>query len=320
MELKIEILKALESNRGKDVSGQALAEKLGVSRNAIWKAVNAMKREGYQIFAGQNRGYRLAEGNDMISAVGIAESIRHRTKGLAIYTHKEIDSTNNEAKRLIADGRNGMALIVSEGQTAGRGRQGKTFYSPAQTGIYMTFSFPTTLQMTDAVTVTSATAVAVFRAIRELTGIETEIKWVNDIYLGGKKICGILTEAISDFESGRVQNIIIGIGLNYRTTEFEGDLQYTAASLNPTGVNRNMMIARILDCLIDAMQNLGADEYMDLYRKHSMVIGHDVEYTVNGERYTGRAVDIDEDGGLVVLHSNGEKEVLRSGEITLRTR
>ncbi len=320
MQLKIEILKALESNRGKDISGQVLADRLGVSRNAIWKAVNALKLEGYQIMAGQNKGYRLSERNDMISAVGIADAVQHRTKGLAIYTHKELDSTNNEAKRLIAGGQEGMALVVAEGQTAGRGRQGKTFFSPARTGIYMTFAFPTSLAVTDAVSVTTAAAVAVFRAIRELTGVETEIKWVNDLYLRGRKLCGILTEAISDFESGTVQHILIGIGLNFCTEDFPEELRATATSLCPTGVTRNAMIARIFDRLIDVLQDLGDEDILRTYRAHSMVIGREIEYTMDGETHLGEAIDVDGNGALIVLDRHGERQVLHSGEITVRTR
>ena len=318
MQLKIEVLKMLESHRDTDISGQQLAEHFGVSRNAIWKAINALKAEGYQIRAGQNRGYRLADNNDMLSAVGIADAIKHRTKGLSIYLHRTVDSTNDEAKRLLAEGKKGPALIVAEGQTAGRGRQGKSFYSPERQGVYMTFSFPTALPLTAAVSVTTAAAVAVFLAIRDLTGIETEIKWVNDIYLGGKKICGILTEAISNFETGRAEHIILGIGLNCSVSEFPPELSEIAASLNPKGVIRNQLVARILDRLFEVISNLGDDTYLALYRKHSMVIGRDIEYIRDGVRHLARAIDIDEDGALMVEDADGVRNTLSSGEITVR--
>lgn len=320
MNLKIEILKMLETHRDTDISGQALAERFGVSRNAVWKAVNALKAEGYKICAGQNRGYRLADENDMLSAVGIADAIRHRTKGMSVYVHREIDSTNDEAKRLLADGKTGPALIVAEGQSAGRGRQGKQFYSPEREGIYMTFSFPSALPLASAVSLTTASAVAVYLAIRDLTGIETDIKWVNDIYLGGRKICGILTEAISDFEAGCARHILIGIGLNYTTEEFPAELRDTAAALHPAGIPRNLMVARIVDRLFDVIGNLGDERYLDIYRSRSMVIGRDVTYYYNGEAYDARAVDIDEDGGLIVEDARGNRTVLNSGEVTLRPR
>ena len=149
--------------------------------------------------------------------------------------------------------------------------------------------------------------------------METEIKWVNDIYLDGKKICGILTEAISDFESGQVQHIILGIGMNYQTMDFPRELQQSAASLMPQGgINRNRMVARIVDRLLDVLY--GDVDYISIYRAHSMVLGKDVVYTRDGEQYNARAIDIDEDGGLVVEHTDGSRTTLTSGEISLRLR
>lgn len=318
MQLKIEVLKVLEEERGRDISGQVLAERFGVSRNAIWKAVRALQAEGYKILAGQNKGYRLSEENDMLSAVGIADAIEHRVKGLSVYLHRTIDSTNDEAKRLIASGKKESALIVAEGQSAGRGRRGRQFFSPELTGIYMTFSFPTNMPLTDAVGITTATAVAVHLAIKDLTDMETEIKWVNDLYLGGKKICGILTEAISDFESGCVQNMIIGIGINYQTTNFPRELQDIAASLSPTGISRNRMVARIVDRLLDVLN--GEVDYLEIYRAHSMVLGKDIVYERDGVKTEARALDIDDNGGLVVEHRDGSRATLTSGEISLRLR
>ncbi len=316
MQLKLEVLKALENARGKDLSGQSLATQFGVSRNAIWKAVRALQGEGYSILAVPNRGYRLSEKNDMLSAIGIADAIRHPVKGLAVYLHRKIDSTNAEAKRLLATGKTGPALIVAEEQTEGRGRRGRSFYSPARTGIYMTLTLPTNLPLADATAITTATAVAVHLAIADLTGIETEIKWVNDIYLGGKKIAGILTEAISNFESGCVQHLIIGIGLNYKTESFPKDLRGMATSLSPKGVSRNQMVARILDRLFDILN--GEVDPLPIYRAHSMVLGKDITYEQDGVTRAARAIEIDEDGGLVVVHPDGKYHTLTSGEITLR--
>lgn len=320
MQLKIEILKALENARGKDISGQELASRFGVSRNAIWKAVNSLKEEGYLIRAGKNRGYCLAEENDILSAVAIAGAIEHRIKGLSIFVHREIDSTNDEAKRQITSGREGVCLIVSDAQTAGRGRQGKTFFSPAGAGIYMTLAFPSRLPLTAAVSVTTAAAVAVFRAIRDETGIETAIKWVNDLYLGDKKVAGILTEAISDFEAGEVRHLIVGVGLNLHPADYPADIAKIAAPLQANHVNRNRLIARIVDRLLACLAELGTGTHLDTYRRHSMVIGREITYYRNGVATAARAVDIDEDGWLLVEHPDGTRDLLNSGEITVRTR
>ncbi|MBQ8175027.1 MAG: biotin--[Clostridia bacterium] len=245
------------------------------------------------------------------------EAIKEQLGELPVYLYKEIDSTNNEAKRLIARGEDGMALIVAEGQTAGRGRQGKSFYSPEQTGIYMTLSLPTDLAIPDAVAVTTSAAVAVFSAIREQTGIETEIKWVNDLYLDGKKVCGILTEAISDPETATIRHMIIGVGLNVHTVAFPDNLQGIATSLSPKGVSRNRMIAAIVDALVDTLRADRA-EVLALYRRHSMVLGREITYQQNGEVFFARALDIDENGGLLVKHADGSRTTLQSGEISLR--
>lgn len=317
MKLRLELLKLLEENRDCDLSGEWIGKRLGVSRNAVWKAMRSLQEDGYRIEAVRNRGYRLAPDSDALSAVGIAGAIRHPIKGLAIYLHREIDSTNNEAKRRIAAGEGGVFLTVAEGQTAGRGRQGKSFYSPEGSGIYMTLAMPTDLPFADAAWVTTAAAVAVFSAIRDTCGIETQIKWVNDLYKDGKKVCGILTEAISDLETGRIHHLVIGIGLNWRTDAFPAELSEIATSLSPAGVSRNRMIGAIVDAVFDVFrQNDGA--YLDLYRRHSMVLGKDITYIQNGVKYEALALDIDEHGGLLVEHPDGSRATLSSGEISLR--
>ncbi len=320
MQLKIEILKALEAARGKDLSGETLARRFGVSRNAIWKAVRSLVEEGYRIEAGKNRGYRLSEDNDMLSAVAIADAIESRIKGLSIFVHREIDSTNSEAKRKIAEGQEGVLLIASDAQTAGRGRQGKSFFSPGGAGGYMTFAFPSRLPLTAAVSVTTAAAVAAFRAIRDVTGIECDIKWVNDLYLDGKKVVGILTEAISDFEAGEVRHLIVGVGINLYPTAYPREIADIAAPLDAGRVDRNRLIARIVDRLLECLSGLESGAHLDTYRRHSMVIGREITYLRGGEAVSARAIDIDEDGWLVIEHADGTRDVLNSGEITVRTK
>ncbi len=320
MQLKIEILKALEAARGSDISGEALARRFGVSRNAVWKAVRSLTAEGYRITAGKNRGYSLAADNDVLSAVAIGGAIESRIKGLSIYVHREIDSTNNDAKRKIAEGKEGVLLIVSETQTAGRGRQGKSFFSPAGAGIYMTLAFPSRLPLTAAVSVTTAAAVGVYRAIRDLTELSCDIKWVNDLYLDGKKVAGILTEAISDFEAGEVRHLIVGVGVNLYPTDYPADIADIAAPLNAGRVDRTRLVARIVDRLLECLSGLSEGAHLDTYRRHSMVIGREITYTQNGISLTARAIDIDEDGWLVIEHAHRTRDLLNSGEITVRTK
>ena len=312
MSLKSKVLEELEKNKDMDISGEFLAEKLGVSRNAVWKAVNSMRAEGYEISSGTNKGYKL-EHNDIISSEGIK---LHLTCGeIPVFAFKVTDSTNNEAKRMLANGFCGKAIIVSEEQTAGRGRQGRSFYSPAKTGIYMTLIINLETNLTNAALVTTMVAVSVVRAIKALTDKEPEIKWVNDIYLKGKKICGILTEGFSAFESG-TSSVIVGIGINFNTHIFPEEIENIAASLNSSGINRNKLIAEITNNLIALTNAIECKDYLDEYRSYSMIIGRKINYLKNGETKEGEAVGIDDDGGLVV-NSDGETKVLRSGEVKL---
>ena len=318
MSLKEKILEELESNSDTYISGQTLAEKFGVSRNAVWKAMNQIKEDGCKVASVNNKGYRLLSKNEDLSVEKITENMSEYSKKLELSVYSSIDSTNNEAKRMVADGFRGDALIVANEQTKGRGRLGRDFYSPKNTGVYMTFLFSTDIKLSNAVSVTTATAVAVVRAIESLTKVKPMIKWVNDVYIGNKKACGILTEAVTDFETGFVQSIIIGIGINISTQEFPDELSYTATSLNINGLSRNKLIAAISNELLEIRSDLSNKSYIKSYREHSLIIGKSIDFYRNNIKYNAVAVDIDGDGGLIVKLPNGRTEVLSSGEVTVR--
>ena len=203
MALKEEVLKYLSDNSSEYISGEELAHSLGKSRTAVWKAIKSLQADGYRIDAVTNRGYMLDADNDILNAQEIKKSLSFDCR---VEYYKTLDSTNNVAKRIIAEGEDDVLLVVGEEQTAGRGRQGKSFYSPGGTGIYMSLVVHPMIELQNAVTATTAAAVAVCRAIESLTDKKPMIKWVNDVYLNGKKICGILTEAVTDFETQTVFN------------------------------------------------------------------------------------------------------------------
>lgn len=314
---KDDILRVLEENRGADVSGQKLALTLGISRNAVWKAIHKLQEDGHRIESATNRGYRLAQDSDVLLAQNVTAHLGDANKDLDVRVYPIVDSTNNEAKRLLAGGLDHAALLLAEEQTGGRGRMGRSFYSPKGTGLYMTLIVPLECQLSDAVHITTAASVAVVRAVEALTDKTLSIKWVNDIYLGDKKICGILTEAVSNFETGSAQSVIVGIGLNVSTTDFPADVSMRAASLFPLDVTRDRIAAAITDELLYACAHLDDRRYIVDYKAHSMVLGKAVTYTENGVTKEAVAVDIDDAGGLVVRDADGE-HTLRSGEITLR--
>ena len=314
MSLKEYVLEQLQRESGAYISGQELAESSGKSRAAVWKAIKALQKEGYDISAVTNRGYALTENNDLISERHIAAAMRNELK---VYYYPEVDSTNTQAKRLIDGGEREAFLVTADRQTAGRGRQGKSFYSPAYTGIYMTLAVHPNTMLQNAVTATTAAAVAVCRAIERLSDAKPQIKWVNDVYCDNRKICGILTEAITDFELGIVTSVVVGIGININTASFPEGVE-NAGALN-ISVKRAGLIGAVADELLDIIFGDYSD-FIDYYRSHSMILNKNINYIQNGRVTPAVAVAIDETGGLVVKNANGELKTLRSGEISIRWR
>ena len=212
---KERVLRALEAREGAHVSGAQLARELGVTRNSVWKAVNALRREGYHIDATTNRGYALSHEDDLLSASGIRRFLPADAPLLPT-VRKSLDSTNAEALRRAVDGAPEGTVIVAEEQTAGRGRRGRSFFSPAGTGIYLSILVRPALAAERAHLLTCSAAVAVAEAIEACAGVDASIKWVNDVYCRGKKVAGILTEGSFDLEGGVLQHAVVGIGVNVR--------------------------------------------------------------------------------------------------------
>ena len=211
-----------------------------------------------------------------------------------------IDSTNLEAKRHIKSDAKLPLVIVADTQTAGKGRMGRQFYSPSKTGLYMSFVYEPQTAFQDSVTVTSAAAVAVVRAIEELTDLKPKIKWVNDIYVDNKKVAGILTEAVT----GEKTSIIVGIGVNITTNEFPDEIKDTATSLKRL-VDKNNLLECILKHLLDLIKGLPQRTFLVEYKEKSMLIGKEVYFIKNGVKREGIAVDINQDGGLIVKTADG---------------
>lgn len=322
MSVKNEVKKLLEANREKSLSGQEIANKLGVTRAAVWKAVNALKKEGYGIDAVNNLGYRLTKESDILSAEGIAPALAEPYRNNPVYVYKSLDSTNQEAKRRALEGGEEGLVVLAEEQTAGKGRRGRGFYSPPGCGLYMSVLFrPQKKQAEDIVLVTTAASVAVCRAIRRVLGEEPEIKWVNDVCLRGKKICGILTEAVSDFESGQIGTVVVGIGINYIEPKqgYPDELKDIVGFVcKDASVPRNTLAAAVLNELFRLYDSLPNRDFIADYRRWSNVIGKEVRFTSGDSWEDAFAVDICEDGGLLVELKGGERKVLHSGEISLR--
>lgn len=319
MSVKSEIIRVLEANRSQAVSGQELAGMLHVTRAAVWKAVKSLREEGYAIRAVQNKGYRLEEGNDVLSEEGIRVFLGKDWEKRGVIVKKTVDSTNSCAKRLAVEGAAHGTIVAAEGQTKGRGRAGREFFSPEGTGIYMSLILRPGKKLDEFLPVTAAAAVGTIRAVKSLTGAEAAVKWVNDIYLGQRKICGILTEAIMDFESGGIEAVIIGIGINLWTKEgdFPEELRDVAGSLFPEKVTRGELIARIAQEVVKLSENPGESTVMEEYRRASCVLGREIRWEEKGIRKTGIAEAITDEGALRVKTRDGEV-LLHAGEISVR--
>ncbi len=251
----------------------------------------------------------------MLSAQRLCEKLQSARSMPALYVFDEIDSTNNEAKRMVADGFCGTALIAADRQSAGRGRMGRSFYSPASTGAYFSILYTPATPLFDAVRITGAAAVATMRAIRALTGQQTGIKWVNDLYLGGKKVCGILAEAVS---LDREAHVIVGIGVNLCTEDFPEELAAIAGDLGAHALSPEDLIARIFCELERYLQSPDDGTWLEDYRTYSCVIGRDITWVQEGQTHAGHAVGIDDDGALLVRCDDGTEHRLWTGEITVR--
>ena len=321
--IKARLFRVLAENDENYISGASLAKELLVSRNAIWKAVQSLRLEGYDISAVTNKGYRLNKSGDRLSEAAISGYIK--TAGVfSVELLKSVASTNTVLCGMAAKGAPEGYVVVAEEQTAGRGRQGRSFHSPPDSGIYFSLLLRPGSKADDAALVTSAAAVATAQAIGQITGVEVGIKWVNDLFYKNKKVCGILTEATLDMESGMVESIVLGIGINITRPEngFPGLLENVATALiEKTEGKENIrcrLIAATLDNFWKYYLSLAQRGFLEEYRKRSIVLGRDIYVLSGEERIPAHALAIDEDCRLIVRYENGKKATLNSGEVRVR--
>ncbi len=262
---------------------------------------------------------------DVLTEAKIREELNGHAASYPIQIYSVLDSTNTELKRQAREGACHGTTILAEQQTAGKGRMGRSFYSPASTGIYMSMLIKPDMAGTDVVLLTTATSVAVCRALQKVLGVDSQIKWVNDIYVAGRKVCGILAEAVTDSTLGKIDSVIIGVGINVSTEEFPEELQGVAGSVGGCGkASRNQLVAAVLKEFWDIYEHLTERLFMQEYRSRSNVIGKEVRFLENEVWCEAKALDIDNNGGLVVecVEENGEhrQRTLHTGEITLRVK
>lgn len=323
MNTKNRILELLEEHRGESISGEHIAGILNISRNAVWKAVKELRKDGYNIVAVTNKGYCLSDENDIISVPGIKPFLSERSQCYAdkIQIYKSLESTNRTAKEAAIAGAEHGTVIISECQTEGRGRYSRNFFSPSSGGLYMSIILrPEVLCLENPTSVTALAADAVCEAIESISRKEPKIKWVNDIFIDGKKVCGILTEAVADFESGHLEWIVLGIGINVyiRTEDFPGYLQSIATSIFPDekvpGI-RNRLSAELINRIIGFDTPPNEAEIFEKYKKRLMMLGEKITVVQDQRGYQATALDVDSAGHLIVKNESGEIITLYSGEI-----
>ena len=318
MSVQDDVLTVLLERQGASVSGAELASRLGVTRSAVWKAVEKLRADGYPIDAVTNRGYTLTSDCGLLSKARIEQHLQTEILGRNLCLHRTLESTNKTAKELAADGAPDGTVVIAEQQIGGRGRLGRTFYSPPGSGIYMSVILRPKLDTDHTLLLTSAAAVAVARAIGSEFGIFAGIKWVNDIYISDKKVCGILTEGGLNFETGGFDYVVIGIGVNVTTAYFPEEIRDIASAITPDQADRARLIASILSELETIYKELPNADFMLDYRARSIVIGHDVWVIRGDDRYKANVLDVNSFGNLLVRDENGEIREISTGEVSIR--
>lgn len=326
MELKAEILNTLKNTKDY-VSGQELCDKFNVSRTAIWKNINSLKEEGYDIEAVRNKGYYLRETADVLNENEIRSFLNTEWNAREIYYYKETDSTNTRAKELFRKGAAHGTLVVADGQTQGRGRMGRVWESPEGESIYMTTLLKPQIHPVEASMLTLVMALSLVRTFQELYGIEAgpegiQIKWPNDIVLKKKKITGILTEMSADMDE--VHYVIIGTGINMNITQIPEELQEKATSLLlGTGkkLKRSQVIGKAMEYFEQDYEKFVTTHDLRLLREdyEKFLVNKDAQVRVldpKGE-YTGIARGINDKGELLI-EKNGEILTVYAGEVSVR--
>ena len=323
MSTKDTVLALFEKNKGFFISGERIAEELNISRTAVWKAVKKLQSEGYEISAVTNRGYCLDKESDVLTVRGIRNHLDENCKDLRPEVFVRVDSTNTKCIEKAESGETEGYVAISGSQSAGRGRRGKAFFSPAESGIYMSILFrPEGLTENQVLHFTTMTATAVSEAIEAVSGKKAEIKWVNDIFINGKKVCGILSEASYGIHTGKLEYVVVGIGINaYEPSggfpSAIADIAGSVFDVPSTGF-KNRLAAEILNRMMSYYKHLSEAPYSEEYIRRSMVTGKDVMVHKDKEMIPAHVLGIDEEFGLKVRYEDGSVEVLRSGEVSIR--
>ena len=328
--MKEKILKALREAEEGYISGSSLCEQFGVSRQAVWKNITALKEFGYEIESVSNKGYRLLASPDKLYAPEILSYLPEDCLCQKVECFESIDSTNTKAKQLAELGEAEGTLVIAEEQTAGKGRRGRNWASKPNVGIWMTLLLRPEIAPEKVSGLTLLTALALTKAVKKVCGLKTEIKWPNDVIIAKKKICGILTEMSS--EENYIHYAVVGIGINANTTEFPEELQERATSIYLEGkkkVNRNELAAVWVSYFCEYYKqfvkeqdlSFAVEEYDQCLAnkdKEVKVYYGMIEQADEKKTDCGIARGIDKEGALLVEQEDGTIKKVVSGEVSVR--
>ena len=325
MRMKEEVLRALGESSGY-VSGEEISRAVGKTRTAVWQWIEELRADGYVIDAATRRGYRLVSRPDRIYPWEIARHLDTEFIGKTIHYHEYIGSTNDEAKQVARNGATEGTVIVAEGQVKGRGRRGRSWASPFGAGVWSSTILRPKISPYDAPKVALVSALAVVRAIREVTELDASIKWPNDVLVDGRKVSGILVEM--DAELDNVRALVLGIGINANVPQdaFPEDAKESAISLSAAAgrtLDRARLLGRTLTHLeavyVEWMEK-GFDTLLDALRENTATLGREVRVIEAEGEWGGVAVDLAQDGALVVVDDQGARRTVYAAEVTIRPR
>ena len=320
--MKEEILKMLRETDGY-ISGQELCNKFGVSRTAIWKVMKQLKEAGYNIEAQQNKGYHIVSAPDVMDAAELKSIWKPKWVGCEILYFDSIDSTNTKAQELAEKGYPSGTLVVADKQIAGKGRRGRNWESPSGCGIFMTLMLKPDINPNNESMLTLVSALAVAKALADITGQDAKIKWPNDIVIDGRKVCGILTEMSAQFDY--INNIVIGIGINVNNSSFPEEISATASSLRLLSGGKKYRRAEIIEKIMEYFEKyysifLETEDLSALVNEYDAMLVNmkkQVKVLDPKEPFEGKAMGITKTGELIVDTWESRK-LVSSGEVSVR--
>ena len=325
MSVKKQVLATFENNKGKYLSGAEIAEQLSVSRNAVWKAVKSLQDEGYNIEAVTNKGYCLSEDTDILSSQSIGKYLPPEFAHYQIQVHKVVDSTNNLLRQLSQEGAPEGTVVIAENQTAGKGRLSRRFFTQTGTGTYMSILLRPKITATEALFITTSAAVAVCQAIEAVSEHQASIKWVNDIFVNQKKICGILTEASFDLESHNLEYAVLGIGINVKPPQggFPPEVKDVATSLltedDANQAIRSKLVAEVLKNFWRYYIGITDKAFLREYQRRSFLTGSYVWVLEGDKQRKALVLGVTDECELQVkFDDNQSVDNLSTGEVSIK--